>query len=130
MPDSNSEGEKRYIPKKVTVQFKDTNLNSMSQYINLNQNRLRRSKRLKKKQPTYNNGDLVYNLFTNFSNQHGKDKYKKLIFQERILYMQEYINVLIDKSLNFVNEMVISIVNNEVYYLKEILKQDDKLDFI
>ena len=26
--------------------------------------------------------------------------------------------------------MVLSIVDNEVYYLKEMLKQDDKLEFI
>ena len=44
--------------------------------------------------------------------------------------MQEYTNKLLDKLLNFVNEMIFSIVDNEVYYLKEILKQKDKSEFI
>ena len=74
MSDSNSKGEKQYIPKKVIVCFKDTDLNSMSQYLNLNQNGLRYLERLRKKQPVFHNKDLVYYLFTNFSNQNSKDE--------------------------------------------------------
>ena len=37
--------------------------------------------------------------------------------------MQEYINKLLDKSLNSINEMIFSIIDNEVYYLKEILSK-------
>ena len=57
-------------------------------------------------------------------------KTKKISFQERILYVQEYVNMLINNSLNFVNEIILSIVDNEVYHLKEILKQEDKSEFI
>ena len=35
-----------------------------------------------------------------------------------------------DGSLNVVNEVNLNIINNETYYLKEILKQKDKLEFI
>jgi len=96
----------------------------------LNQNGLRRSERLKQKEPINDNGDLVYNLFVNFAKPESKIKTKKISFQERILYVQEYVNLLIDDSLNFVHEIVLSIIDNEVYHLKGMLKQEDKSEFI
>jgi len=68
------------------------------------------------------NGNLVYNLFTNFVLPENKNKLPRKTFQERILYIQEYTNILINKSINFVNKITFSIINNKVYHLKDILK--------
>ena len=80
----------------------------------MNQNGLRCSEYLKQKEPIKENSDIIYNLFTNLVKPKNEIKIKKILFQERILYVQEYVNVLINNLLNFVNEIILSIIDNEV----------------
>ena len=44
--------------------------------------------------------------------------------------MHEKVNALFDSIMNIVQEIVLSIIDNEIYYLKEMLKQKDKSKFI
>ena len=62
--DSNSEGRASLL-KKVKTRFKDTESDILP-IIDLNQNGLRRLPWLNKNVLIYDNGNLVYNLFTNF----------------------------------------------------------------
>ena len=55
---------------------------------------------------------------------------KPLSYQERILHARDIANTLFDGTMNLINEVVLSIIDNESYYLKDMLKQKDKSDFI
>ena len=39
-------------------------------------------------------------------------------------------NTLIDNTVNYINEFVLSSIDNKAYHLKDILKQSDKAKFI
>ena len=46
------------------------------------------------------------------------------------MHTQKVTNTLIDNAISYVNEIVLSTVDNEVCYLKDVLKQEDKSAFI
>ena len=55
---------------------------------------------------------------------------KPKIIIDRIFYTQKRISLLIDNSINYIKKFVLSSINNESYYLKDMLKQPDKSEFI
>ena len=44
--------------------------------------------------------------------------------------MLKRVNTLIDNTVNYINEFVLSSIDNEAHHLKNILKQLDKAEFI
>ena len=106
---------------KVTVRFKDAGLNMLS-FVDLSTLGLWRSPRLAEKQPQVVEGNLIYNLCTNFSTPNAQSVPKPKTYQERIMCAQEQIHTLIDISLNYLNEIMLAIIDNKLYYLQDMLK--------
>ena len=72
----------------------------------------RQSLRLLKGEPIVNNGDLKYNLHMNFTDIiTSKSTDRPTFFVERIIYAQEKIEVLLDRTLNIVNEIILITIN-------------------
>ena len=90
---------------------------------------LRRLPRLQSKKPKLDNGNLLCSLHTNLCDKGLSDETPKS-FQERVLYAHKKVNTLFDSTVNIVQEIVLSIIDNKIYYLKDMLKQKDKSEFI
>ena len=129
-----SEGDKSeptpkdYSKMKISIRLKDTS-SDMPQFLDLESTGLRRSPRLQSKKPKLDNSDLLHSLHTNLCDKGLPDETPKS-FQERVLYAHEKMNTLFDSTINIVQEIILSIIDNETYYLKDMLKQKDKLEFI
>ena len=119
---------KDYSKMKISIRLKDTSLD-MLQFLDLESIGLRCSPRLKSKKPKLDNSDLLYSLYTNLCNKGLPDE-TPTSFQERVLYVHEKVNTLFNSTVNIVKEIVLSIINNETYYLKNMLKQKDKSEFM
>ena len=117
---------------KLSVRFKDAS--TEPEHANLQLSGLKRSKRLNNDLPHYEDGDVVHTLLANFSmpssdiRDHESLSPKK--FLKRIFYVQERLNTLIDISINHVSEFVLAAIDNEACSFKEMLKHDDRADFV
>ena len=99
----------------------------MPHIIDLQQTELHCSSRLAKKEPIYENSNIIHNLFTNYSNDISKTKYKPKLIAERILYAKEITSVLIDNTINHISEFVLAMIDNETCAFKTILQQPDRV---
>ena len=102
----------------------------MPNFTNLQEVGLYRSKRIVEKASTIQNGDFIYNLIINYSGEPAKLIFKSKIMIDRVFYTQERINTLIDNTVNYINEFVLSSIDNKAYHLKNMLKQPNKVEFI
>ena len=73
-------------------------------------------------------------LLTNFSNPLPKDNTcdNSLLnsFIQRVFYAQDKLNTLFDNSINYISEFILAAIDNEAYSFKEMLKQNDRADFV
>ena len=125
----NSEREQGTRSRKIKVRFKDTE-SSMLSIIDLQQTGLHRSSRLAKRESVHENGDLVYNLFINYSSATSKSEWKPRLIAKRILYAKEMTSTLIDNTINHVSEFILVVIDNEIYAFKTMLQQLDRSQFI
>jgi len=113
----------------ISVRFKDTSI-SMLQFTNSSKSSLRWSTYLAKNKLKYDNGDLIYTSYSNFSYDHLVSTSIPKSFIERIFYTQEQVCILIDKLLNYFSKYMLATIDNKAYHFKDILKQLDKAGFI
>ena len=111
-----------FTKSQVKITFKDDSM-SILNIINLHENSLRKSSRLKKDKPEIVNGKYTYNLFMNFCNSCQINPLEPKLFLDRIFYMQEKVNTLFNNILNYVNEFILSTVDNKVYHFKDMLNK-------
>ena len=49
---------------------------------------------------------------------------------ERYFYAKDVVNVICDNTINYVNDIMLSTIDNEAHTFKEMLKHPDNVDFI
>ena len=102
----------------------------MPYFTNLNYNGLRRLERIAKREAKYINGDLVYNLFTNFEQESITMPQEPRTMVEQFFYAQEVIHSLYNNTINQINEFILSTIHNEAYHFNDMLKQPDRIEFV
>ena len=117
---------------KVSTQFKDTL--AELECANLQFSEGRRSKRLNKDVPVHEDSNIAHALLTIFLNPLSKrsacDSLPLKSFLQRIFYAKKKLNALFDNFINHVSEFVLAAIDNEACSFKEMLKQDDRADFV
>ena len=78
----------------------------------------------------HENGDIVCSTFTciNYKTESMLNKPKTIV--QCTLYTLEQVNVLLDNTINHVNEFALKIIDNEVFTCKDTMRLRDQNDFI
>ena len=72
----------------------------------------------------------MHNLLTNLRTNSSMSSSETKLTLERITHARENASSLIDNTINQVSECSLSSIDNDACHFKEILRQNDRSDFI